>query len=196
MLRIVPDGCESRTVLGAMLVLVLAAWRGRPPKPARSRRRTRSSRHPTILQEGMAAFRANCAYCHGMDGTRRARPRPDRNLRLRPHRRVALSARAGRRPRHGDAAGRRLPAGAGYLEGADVCPDAERAAACQAAAGDAANGERIFGRAARAVTGSTAAAACSVPTCRGSASRGRPPRSRAKSAAPSKTSVRATSRSR
>jgi len=23
---------------------------------------------PAILQEGMAAFRANCAYCHGMDG--------------------------------------------------------------------------------------------------------------------------------
>lgn len=23
---------------------------------------------PTVLQEGMAAFRANCAYCHGMDG--------------------------------------------------------------------------------------------------------------------------------
>lgn len=23
---------------------------------------------PAVLQEGMAAFRANCAYCHGMDG--------------------------------------------------------------------------------------------------------------------------------
>ena len=67
MLRIVPDGCESRTALGAMLVLVLGlAW------PAAQTREEPAKNpfqpNPTILQEGMAAFRANCAYCHGMDG--------------------------------------------------------------------------------------------------------------------------------
>ena len=68
MLRTVDTRRQSRTVLAAMLVLVcglaLSAQqqsREEPPKnPFQS--------NPTILQEGMAAFRANCAYCHGMDG--------------------------------------------------------------------------------------------------------------------------------
>ena len=67
MLRIVDSGSRSRRALAAMLVLVCglalpaAQTREEPPKNP-------FQPSPAILQEGMAAFRANCAYCHGMDG--------------------------------------------------------------------------------------------------------------------------------
>ncbi len=67
MLRIVDSGSRSRRALAAMLVLVCglalpaAQTREEPPKNP-------FQPNPAILQEGMAAFRANCAYCHGMDG--------------------------------------------------------------------------------------------------------------------------------
>ena len=65
MQRIVDAG-SVRVALAAMLVLVsglalTAQTRQEPPKNP-------FQPSPTILQEGMAAFRANCAYCHGMDG--------------------------------------------------------------------------------------------------------------------------------
>jgi len=67
MLRTVDPRSRSRTVLTAMLVLAgglalaRAQTREEPPKnPFQST--------PGTLQEGMVAFRANCAYCHGMDG--------------------------------------------------------------------------------------------------------------------------------
>jgi mono/diheme cytochrome c family protein len=65
--RIVDSGSRSRTALAAMLALVCALavpaaqTREDPPKNP-------FQPNPTVLQEGMAAFRANCAYCHGMDG--------------------------------------------------------------------------------------------------------------------------------
>ena len=190
MLRIVPDGCESRTALAAMLVLVLrpggagraADPRGAGEEPLPAQPDDSPGGHGRVSRQLRVLPR---------DGrTRRARPRPDWHLRVGSHRGVALSARAGRRPRHRDAAGRRLPPGTGYLEGADVSPDVERASACQADAAMPRTASGSSGRSAAAATWSTDAAACSVPTCRESASRGRPPRSRAKSAAPSKISAR------
>ncbi len=85
--------------------------------------------NPTILQEGMAAFRANCAYCHGMDG--RGARGPDLTGIYPATPKSRSTAGAGRRSRHRDAAGQRLSAGTGYLEGADVPADAERAAAAE-----------------------------------------------------------------
>ena len=67
MLRIVPDGGPSRTAFAAMLALVC----GLALPAAQTREETPKNPFqpsPAILQEGMAAFRANCAYCHGMDG--------------------------------------------------------------------------------------------------------------------------------
>ena len=67
MLQKVQAGIRSRDALAAMFVLVcgLALPRAQaqqePPKNP-------FQPNPAILQEGMAAFRANCAYCHGMDG--------------------------------------------------------------------------------------------------------------------------------
>jgi cytochrome c oxidase cbb3-type subunit III len=67
MLWIVPDGRESGPALVATFVLVCglalpaAQNREEPPKNP-------FQPNPAVLQEGMAAFRANCAYCHGMDG--------------------------------------------------------------------------------------------------------------------------------
>jgi cytochrome c oxidase cbb3-type subunit 3 len=67
MLRAVDTRRQSQTALAAMLVLVCglaqaaAQTRQEPPKNP-------FQPNPNILQEGMAAFRANCAYCHGMDG--------------------------------------------------------------------------------------------------------------------------------
>src|SRR5215203_659948 len=63
MLRTVDTGSRSRTALAAMLVLVgglaLAAAQDRAEPP-----KNPFQPNPAILQEGMAAFRANCAYCH------------------------------------------------------------------------------------------------------------------------------------
>ena len=67
MLRTVEPRSRSRTVLTAMLVLAgglaLARAQTREEPPKNPFQPT-----PGTLQEGMAAFRANCAYCHGMDG--------------------------------------------------------------------------------------------------------------------------------
>ena len=67
MLRPVDTRSRSRMVLAAMLVLAgglaLPAAQNRETPPKNPYQPT-----PTTLQEGMAAFRANCAYCHGMDG--------------------------------------------------------------------------------------------------------------------------------
>jgi putative heme-binding domain-containing protein len=67
MLRPVDTRSRSRIVLAAMLVLAcglaLPAAQSREAPPKNPYQPT-----PTTLQEGMAAFRANCAYCHGMDG--------------------------------------------------------------------------------------------------------------------------------
>jgi cytochrome c oxidase cbb3-type subunit III len=67
MLRPVDTRGRSRTVLAAMLVLAgglaLPAAQNREAAP-----KNPFSATPATLQEGMAAFRANCAYCHGMDG--------------------------------------------------------------------------------------------------------------------------------
>src|SRR5262245_15915237 len=67
MLRTVDPRSRSRTMLTAMLVLAgglaLARAQTREEPPKNPFQPT-----PATLQEGMAAFRANCAYCHGMDG--------------------------------------------------------------------------------------------------------------------------------
>src|SRR5436190_795507 len=66
MLRTVDPRSQSRTALAAMLVLTgglaLSAAQSREDPPTNPFKPT-----PAVLQEGMAAFRANCAYCHGMD---------------------------------------------------------------------------------------------------------------------------------
>jgi cytochrome c oxidase cbb3-type subunit 3 len=67
MARMVDAARRSRTALAAMLVLLC----GLAPAAAQTRQEPPKNPFqpsPAILQEGMAAFRANCAYCHGMDG--------------------------------------------------------------------------------------------------------------------------------
>ena len=68
MLRTVDTRSRSLTALAAMLVLagglaLPAAQTRQEPPPKNPFQPT-----PAVIQEGMAAFRANCAYCHGMDG--------------------------------------------------------------------------------------------------------------------------------
>jgi cytochrome c oxidase cbb3-type subunit III len=67
MLRIVNAVSRSPAALAAVLVLVrglaLPAAQTRQEPPQNPFQPT-----PATLQEGMAAYRANCAYCHGMDG--------------------------------------------------------------------------------------------------------------------------------
>ena len=55
-----------------LAAVLLAAW-GMSALHAQTQAREEPPKNPftpspAILQEGMAAFRANCAYCHGMDG--------------------------------------------------------------------------------------------------------------------------------
>jgi putative heme-binding domain-containing protein len=68
MLRIVPDGGHSRTALAAMLVLVCGLALPAAQQAPQETPKNPFQPSPVILQEGMAAFRANCAYCHGVDG--------------------------------------------------------------------------------------------------------------------------------
>jgi cytochrome c oxidase cbb3-type subunit III len=68
MLRIVRSGTRSSSALAAMLVFLCglastAAQQSREEPP-----KNPFTPNPTILQEGLAAYRANCAYCHGVDG--------------------------------------------------------------------------------------------------------------------------------
>ena len=56
----------------ALSAVFLAAW-GMSALKAQTQAREEPAKNPftpspAVLQEGMAAFRANCAYCHGMDG--------------------------------------------------------------------------------------------------------------------------------
>jgi putative heme-binding domain-containing protein len=68
MLRTVDTRRRSRPALAAILVLAgglaLAEAQTREEAPPKNPYQPT----PGTLQEGMAAFRANCAYCHGMDG--------------------------------------------------------------------------------------------------------------------------------
>lgn len=66
-----PTAFSPRTVRAALgLGCGLLLWAAAAPIRAQTQTETPRNPYtpnPQVIQEGMAAFRANCAYCHGMD---------------------------------------------------------------------------------------------------------------------------------
>lgn len=56
-----------RAVLGGGLLLMAGASAALRAQAQTETPRNPYTPNPQVIQEGMAAFRANCAYCHGMD---------------------------------------------------------------------------------------------------------------------------------